>query len=132
MREKIIINSKNDKIRKICIKVYDFLTNFFPSLLNKLYIIDFVSPLQIKSLKKKIWNMNTTTDTITLIFDDSVHIYLCLGVIRKNSATYGLTFEDELSLVLIHSFLHSLGKSEEEVSSIQEELFRELKNEQKI
>lgn len=73
-----------------------------------------------------------STDTVTLIFDDSVHIYLCLSVIKRNSANYGLSFEDELSLVLIHSFLHSLGKSEEEVSSIQEELFRRFKHEQKI
>ncbi|MCS7243603.1 MAG: rRNA maturation RNAse YbeY [Candidatus Calescibacterium sp.] len=124
MRKKMVINHKNNRIRKLCNKVYYFIIKVFPTLSEKFFIIDFVDPYQIRKIKNSIWNKNVFTDTVTLIFDDCVHIYLCLDIIKKNSYRYGKSFEDELIFVLLHSFLHSLNKDENEVSVIQHDLFR--------
>ena len=41
-------------------------------------------------------------------------IVICLREVKKNAKKYGLTFEKELSKVLIHGILHLLGYNHEE------------------
>lgn len=126
MRKNLIINTNNRKARNICKKVYDFMSKKFKELSTKMIIFDFVVPDEIKNLKKQIWNMDVYTDTITLIFEDSIQIYLSKDVIKNNASINGNTFESELILVLIHSLLHALNKEEEEVIKIQEVFYREF------
>lgn len=117
-KKQLIVNTKNSKIKNICNKVFKFFKNYFP--LQKIVIIDFVEPRTIKRLKKQIWGMNVFTDTITLIYDDSVQIYLCLDIIRQNAEKLKNSFYKELTIVLIHSLLHAVGKDEDETKKIQD------------
>lgn len=126
MRNNFIINTMSKKIESICRKVYDFMLKKNPKLTKKIIMIDFVSPSKIKKLKKSIWNMDVYTDTITLLFDDSIQIYLCEKIIKKNASVNNNSFENELILVLIHSFLHGFGKNEEEVKKIQQHFYEEF------
>ncbi|MEN3014724.1 MAG: rRNA maturation RNAse YbeY [bacterium] len=126
MERKIILNTSNSKIKKLANKVYRFFATIFPEITKKLIIVDFVDELQIKKIKKNFWKIGKTTDTITLIFEDSVQIYLCLNIIKQNSIKLGNSFENEFCFVFLHSLLHSLGKNEEEVSQIQNYIFEKF------
>ncbi|MFN3477821.1 MAG: rRNA maturation RNAse YbeY [bacterium] len=131
MSKKLIINTNNRKIKSLCKKVYEFMFKKFDEFSKKMVIIDFISPAEIKKLKKQIWNINVYTDTITLIFEDSIQIYLSKEIIKKNSLINNNAFESELILVLIHSLLHSLNKNEDEVIKIQDVFFEEFHKENK-
>lgn len=119
----LVINNCDESIRKMVENVYNFIINVFPSLKNKIVIIDFVEPEQIRSIKKQYWDMDSYTDTITLIFDDNVQIYLCLKIIYENCCMNSNSFERELYFVILHSFLHSLGMNEDEVRALQDDIF---------
>lgn len=123
-KKQLIVNTKNSKIKSICSKVFRFFKNYFP--IQKIVIIDFVEPRTIRRLKKQIWGINVFTDTITLIYDDSVQIYLCLDIIRQNAKKIKHPFYKELSLVLIHSLLHAVGKDESEAKKIQDMIFSDF------
>jgi len=124
--KKLLLSSGNRSIVLTCTKIYEFMLKKYPDIGKKIIMIDFLKKNQIKKLKKLLWGQLLHTDTITLLFDDSVQIYLCLDVIKDNSRKNGNNFYKELSLVLIHSFLHSLNMTDEEAENVQYTLLREF------
>ena len=70
---------------------------------------------RIRELNKKYRGKNRVTDV--LAFPDKEiglgEIVICLREVKKNAKRYGLTFEKELSRVLIHGLLHLLGYDHE-------------------
>lgn len=125
---KIFVNTKNSRLKAFCRRTYKFMIQKFGELLNKIVIIDFVDTNTIKKIKKQIWGIEVYTDTVTLLFDNCIQIYLCLEVIKQNSKIHKNNFYDELGLVLIHSFLHGLGKEEDEVRDIQYSVYKQYKD----
>jgi len=124
-KSKLVINNCDNKVTNIIKKVYNFIITKYPVIKEKIIFIDFLTRVQIKRLKNSIWKQNLYTDTITLIYDDSVQIYLCLDVIQDNSKINNFPFEKELVLVLIHSFLHSMNLDDKNAEDLQFFLLKE-------
>jgi rRNA maturation RNase YbeY len=128
-----IIYSNNLKVLNLFYKILGYFVNeykdFSQEIKDKKIYIQTLSMKKIRELKKMYFNIDNFTDTITLIYDDSVFIFICLNVIYNNSRKYKVSYEEELLRVLIHSLLHSCGFSESnEMLIIQEEFLKKLKN----
>jgi len=69
---------------------------------------------RIRELNKKYRGKNRVTDVLAFGDNDGLgEIVICLREVKKNAKRYGLTFEKELSKVLIHGLLHLLGYDHE-------------------
>jgi len=128
-----IIYSNNLKVLNLFYKILGYFVGEYHDLAKKIedkkIYIQTLSIKKIRELKKMYFNIDNFTDTITLIYDDSVFIFICLNVIYNNSKKYKVSYEEELLRVLIHSLLHSCGFSESnEMLIIQEEFLKKLKN----
>jgi len=85
--------------------------------------IAFVSSEEIKKLNKEHRKKDKPTDVLSFgkafdFTDDSAEIVICPDVVKQNAKSYGVTFEKEMTKMLIHGILHILGydheKSEKE------------------
>jgi rRNA maturation RNase YbeY len=128
-----VIYSNNLKVLKLFYKILDYFVNeyrnFAEEIKDKKIYIQTLSMKKIRELKNMYFKIDDFTDTITLIYDDSIFIFICLNVIYNNSRKYKVSYEEELLRVLIHSLLHSCGFSESnEMLIIQEEFLKKLKN----
>lgn len=71
----------------------------------------------IKKINKKYLNKNRSTDVISFRIDrrefgnikDLGEIFISADTAWKNSKIYGMSFEDEIVLYLIHGILHLFG-----------------------
>jgi len=128
-----IIYSNNLKVLKLFYKILDYFVNeyrnFAEEIKDKKIYIQTLSMKKIRELKNMYFKIDDFTDTITLIYDDSIFIFICLSVIYNNSKKYKVSYKEELLRVLIHSLLHSCGFSESnEMLIIQEEFLKKIKN----
>lgn len=64
-------------------------------------------------INRSYLNHDYPTDTITFCYERESRIdgefYICLDVIGRNARRFGVTFQDELLRVTIHSALHLVG-----------------------
>ena len=66
----------------------------------------------IFSLNKKFLKHNTLTDIITFQYPSkelSAEIFISVPRVKENAKKFGVTFENELSRVMIHGILHLCG-----------------------
>ena len=91
--------------------------------------IALVNPLRIKELNKKYLKKNKPTDILSFPEDKKFlekfktssskksrnlgEIIICPGEIKKNAKKFELSFNKELTKVLIHGILHLLGYGHE-------------------
>ncbi len=70
---------------------------------------------KMRKLNKKYRGKNRVTDVLAFPNKEIGlgEIVICLREVKKNAKRYGLTFEKELSRVLIHGLLHLLGYDHE-------------------
>jgi probable rRNA maturation factor len=91
--------------------------------------VAFVTTDEIKKLNKTYRKKDLATDVLSFekVSDfkkEPAEIVICPEVVKKNSQKFGATFRKELSKMLIHGILHTLGydheKSEKEAERMQE------------
>ena len=67
----------------------------------------------IRRINREFLQHDYVTDTITFRYNEGLEIegefYISLDVIESNAGRFGVTFEDELLRVTIHSVLHLVG-----------------------
>ena len=67
----------------------------------------------IRRINREFLQHDYVTDTITFRYNEGLEIegefYISLDVIESNAVRFGVTFEDELLRVTIHSVLHLVG-----------------------
>jgi probable rRNA maturation factor len=70
---------------------------------------------RMRELNKKFFKKNRVTDVLAFPNKEIGlgEIVICLREVKKNAKRYNLTFEKELSKVLIHGILHLLGYDHE-------------------
>ncbi len=75
--------------------------------------IIFTSEKNIISLNEQYLNRNYGTDIIAFDYSEneiiSGDLFICIPVVQSNSATYDVSFEEELMRVIIHGILHLCG-----------------------
>ena len=76
---------------------------------------------------KTYLNHNTLTDIITFDYSEkdeiSGDLFISIERVRENAKIYNVTFELELSRVLIHGILHLIGfgdKTDEEIKTMRQ------------
>jgi len=126
-----VIYSNNLKVLSLFYTILGYFVNQYHDLTkeikNKKIYIQTLSIKKIRELKKMYFKIDNFTDTITLIYDDSVFIFICLNVIYNNSRKYKVSYKEELLRVLIHSLLHSCGFYEsKEMIILQEEFLKKI------
>jgi probable rRNA maturation factor len=89
---------------------------------------------KIKKLNKKYRKKNKATDVLSFLYNnDSLkaeligEIFICLPEVRKNAKKLNLSFENELSRILIHGILHLLGYDHEQGKKKAEEMTKKEK-----
>ncbi len=92
----------------------------------------FVNPEEIKEYNKKFRGVNSSTDVLSFPSGSGGtylgDIIICPCIVKENSVEYGVSFEEELVLVIIHGILHLLGYRdyEPEEKKIMEEKQKEV------
>ncbi len=92
----------------------------------------FVNPEEIKEYNKKFRGVNSSTDVLSFPSGSGGtylgDIIICPRIVKENSVEYGVSFEEELVLVIIHGILHLLGYRdyEPEEKKIMEEKQKEV------
>ncbi len=81
----------------------------------------FCSDRYLLSLNQDYLNHKTLTDIITFDHSESVsalegEIYISIERVKENAEKYNVSFEDELSRVMIHGVLHLLGYRDKKTS----------------
>lgn len=132
IKKKLKIYSNNRKLLNLVYKILNFLKisylSLYQKLKNKAIYVENLSILKIKELKKKYFGIDVFTDTVTLVYEDSVFIFVCLNVIYNNSKKYKINYKEEILRVLIHSLLHAINfKESDEMFSLQEEILNKFK-----
>lgn len=75
----------------------------------------FVGDNEIKKLNKKFLNKDKTTDVIAFNYNNEImqqklaDIYISLDTAKKNAKEYGLEFETEILILVVHGTLHIAG-----------------------
>ena len=77
-------------------------------------LIIFSSDIHLRDLKKKYFNQDVYTDTISFNLEDpnepiDGEIYISLDRINENAVIFKQKFEREYKRVIIHSILHLMG-----------------------
>ena len=100
---------------------------------DKKIVIAFISSLEIKKLNKKYFKKDRSTDILSFspIEEDSLgELALCVEKIKKQARERELSFEKEMSYLLLHGLLHLLGyhhekggAEEKRMYQIQDEIF---------
>ncbi len=92
----------------------------------------FVNPEEIKEYNRKFRGVDSSTDVLSFPSGSGGtylgDIIICPDIIRENASDYGVSFEEELVLVIIHGILHLLGYRdyEPEEKKIMEEKQKEV------
>jgi probable rRNA maturation factor len=73
-----------------------------------------ISDIVLNRLKRQFFQEDVLTDTISFQYHEPgspIHgeVYLSIDRIRDNAKKYKNDFQNELTLVLLHSFLHLIG-----------------------
>jgi rRNA maturation RNase YbeY len=75
----------------------------------------------IRRINSEFLQHDYVTDTITFRYNEGPDIegefYISLDVIESNARSFGVTFEDELLRVTIHSALHLIGYDDSTVEA---------------
>lgn len=75
----------------------------------------FVSDQYLLRLNQNYLQHDTLTDIITFPYDEEARqelggdIYISIERIQENAAKFGVSFENELSRVMVHGLLHLVG-----------------------
>ena len=98
--------------------------------LDALYI-NLVDKKRVKQINKKFLKHDYFTDIITFPYEVtksglSAEIFMCLDVIKENSAIYKVSYSNEFMRVLIHGCLHLAGYGDK--SGKEKELIRSKEN----
>ena len=88
----------------------------------KSYNISFtqISDIEIKKMNRKYRKVNRITDVISFLVDDDLFlgdIYISDNRPQKNAKKYGLTYQQELCYLVIHSILHLEGYTDYDVEN---------------
>ena len=123
---KLEINSFKKIIKKFFDrKIFSEIKNKnFLKKINILIYINFVSLEKIKSLKNQLFNLNITTDVISIPIDSDFYkneknifekeiifgeIFICPEKAFKQCKKFNNLFSDEIKLLLTHGLLHLIG-----------------------
>jgi rRNA maturation RNase YbeY len=75
----------------------------------------------IRRINREFLQHDYVTDTITFSYNEGPEIegefYISLDVIESNAGRFGVSFEDELLRVTIHSALHLIGYDDSSVEA---------------
>lgn len=117
-----------------CIK---FKTPQFRNFDNLELFISFVSSDQIRKLKFELFNLDIVTDVISVPMDTETveseiptifgEIFICPQVAQKQAKEYGNSLRAEITLLIIHGFLHLIGYKDTKESEQKEMRFEEGK-----
>lgn len=88
----------------------------------KNYNISFtqISDIEIKKMNRKYRKVNRITDVISFLVDEKLFlgdIYISDNRPQKNAKKYGLTYQQELCYLVIHSILHLEGYTDYDVEN---------------
>ena len=91
--------------------------------------IAFVRPEEIHKLNKKYRKKDKPTDVLSFekvsnFKDEFAEIIICPQVVRENAKESRLSLKKELSKMLIHGILHTLGYDHEISEAEEERMFR--------
>jgi probable rRNA maturation factor len=107
-------NTKSNLRNKRLLK--EFLLKLFKDFKVKIQQIDivFCTDSYLRSINKKFLNHNYNTDTITFNYSEFSQAlagegYISIDRVKENAASYGITYQEELIRVIIHSCLHLCG-----------------------
>lgn len=80
--------------------------------------VAFVGAENIRKLNKKFRKKDKPTDVLSFskilnFKEDLAEVIICPSVVKKNSKELGTTFKEELTKILIHGILHTLGYDHE-------------------
>lgn len=75
--------------------------------------IVFLSDAQIRPLNKKYKGEDRPTDVLSFDLGDTNDIFISIDKARENSKIFGTTFQEELTLYVIHGILHLSGYDDE-------------------
>ncbi len=85
--------------------------------LNEDVTILFLDKSEAKKINKNYRQKNYPTDVLSFMSDDHEmglgDLVICLPVVREQAGRHGLSFNEELSYVVLHGFLHLLGYDHE-------------------
>lgn len=109
----------------------------YKSLARKELVVVFVQAEEIRRLNRLYRRRDYATDILSFApAEDTVvgELVLCMGILRRQARTTGLTERGELGYMIVHGVLHLLGfdhlkKAEEgKMFALQDQLFSELKD----
>lgn len=88
----------------------------------KNYNISFtqISDIEIKKMNRKYRKVNRITDVISFLVDENLFlgdIYISDNRPQKNAKKYGLTYQQELCYLVIHSILHLEGYTDYDIEN---------------
>lgn len=83
--------------------------------------IAIIGEQRMKSINKKYRNKDESTDVLSF---DIGEILICPTQVERNAKRYKTTFKKELTHVLIHGILHSLGYKHSKKMREKEELWQ--------
>jgi len=88
----------------------------------KNYNISFtqISDVEIKKMNRKYRKVNRITDVISFLVDEKLFlgdIYISDNRPQKNAKKYGLTYQQELCYLVIHSILHLEGYTDYDIEN---------------
>lgn len=89
-------------------------------------VIAFVNAAEMKRMNKKFRGKNYATDVLSFAptEDGSLgELVFCADVLRKQAAEHQLSFEQELTYMMIHGLLHLLGYDHETSDTEAKQMF---------
>ena len=90
--------------------------------------IAFVDTKEIQKANKKFRKKDKPTDVLSFernldVEDDLNEVVICPEIVKENTKASNLNFKEELSRVLIHGILHTLGYDHEISKKEEERMF---------
>jgi len=91
--------------------------------------IAFVDTKEIQKANKKFRKKDKPTDVLSFernldVEDDLNEVVICPEIVKENTKASNLNFKEELSRVLIHGILHTLGYDHEISKKEEERMFK--------
>ena len=131
-RKELIFTGFDNKLVPLMRKTADFVLK---SEKIKKYNINFtqISDISIKRMNRKYRKVNRITDVISFLVDENLFmgdIYISDIRPKKNAKKYGLTYQQEICYLVIHSILHLEGytdytpENKKKMFSKQDKFFR--------
>ena len=93
--------------------------------------VAFVNAEKMKELNEKFRNGEGPTDVLTFLYDDEDmlgEVVICPEVVERNAREFGVSFDEEMLLTLVHSALHLCGYDHE----FSKEREREMMEKQRV